>query len=107
MTRTALLAGLAAAVLVSMPAGASTLDPFSNDVKYYWEVDNPGRGMASYGWDYQPRPWNVSGPVVRKRGESLYSFCARQVGRILRVDEAGLTRSVAMTDGCVRRGGRF
>jgi hypothetical protein len=107
MKPTLLVAGLVAALLAAGPAAARSIEPFSSDVKYYWEVDPPGRGMASYGWDYQPRPWKVNGPVVRKSGESLYSFCARQVGRIIRVDDSGLVRSVALTDSCVRRGGRY
>jgi hypothetical protein len=107
MKTTALAAAVVGLTMAIAPANASSIYFDSNNIKYYWEVDPPGRGMPSYGWDYQPRQWKISGPVVRKPGESLYSFCARQVGRMLRTDDSGLGRSVMMTDGCVRRGGRY
>jgi hypothetical protein len=107
MKATVLAAMAAGLLLTAAPAGASSFLFNDNDIKYYWEVDPPGRGMASYGWDYQPRPWKISGPVIRKPGETMYSFCARQVGRLMRTDDSGLGRSVMMTDGCVRRGGRL
>lgn len=74
---------------------------------YYWEVQNPQPGRAYWGWDSAPRELDVSGPVAPRRGESMSSFCSRQVGRVLRQDEPGLARALTMTNACLANGGRI
>jgi hypothetical protein len=107
------LASLAAAAAfglsLAQPAPARAQGWFMDmtDIVYYWEVERPRPGMAAWGWSRSPGPFEVSGPAVRRRGEDMWSFCARQVGRMMRTDRSDQVRSVALTDGCVRRGGRI
>lgn len=107
--RVPLIAGLAALALVATSLPGQAAPPWfrDNDIKYYWEIDPPGRGMPTFGWERTRQGLRINGPVVRKPGEALWSFCARQVGRIMRQDRADLMRSTQLTDGCVRRGGRY
>ena len=50
-------------------------------------------------------------PLAARYGSArerlLWSYCARQVGRTMRTDSNGLSRSVTLTDACVRSGGRL
>ena len=102
--------------LVLCAIGLAVSSPASAEVyiQYYWELEVPAVGLswervpprlARFGWSDNSSIGFPVGPVVQVPGESLWSYCARQVGRALRQDVSPLQLSTAMTDACVRNGG--
>jgi hypothetical protein len=104
-------------IAFSLIAGlAGSAQALNNRQMYYWEDDNPAPGlsweavpprMARYGWSDTPQGLRISGPLRQAPNERLWSYCARQVGRAVRIDNDTLVVSTAMTDACVRNGGRM
>jgi hypothetical protein len=98
-----------AAGLVALAALAGAADAQVNRLfrdgpshMYFWE--DPYR----YGWSDSPQPtFGAPAPRILKRNVTLTELCARQVGRMLRIDSSSLIVSTQMTDACIRNGGRL
>lgn len=91
-----------AAVASAADVQASRLFRDGPSQMYFWE------DSYRYGWSDSPQPtFGAPAPRILKRNVSLTEICARQVGRVLRIDSSSLIVSTQMTDACVRNGGRL
>lgn len=94
---------LALAALFAAPDPAAAqfyLRHGDRQMLYFWE------SPTTYGWSATP-PANFGAPPPRiVKRMSLYEACARQVGRIVLMEDSAQIRSFTMTEHCVRNGGR-
>lgn len=98
MLRQALSAAL---VLAALAAAAPALAMSDSSNVYFWE------DSQHFGWSYYPYPsFGAPAPALR-RPISLSELCARQVGRVLRVDAESMVRATQMTDQCIANRGRL
>jgi opacity protein-like surface antigen len=95
----------AAALLAAFalgPAAAQDWGAGRSDQVYFWE------DSYRYGWSDSPQPtFGAPAPRILKRGVTLNEICARQVGRMMRIDNTSLIRSTQATAACVQNGGRL
>lgn len=90
-----------AVVLAASAAGLPAFAMSDSANVYFWE------DALHYGWSYYPYPnFGAPAPPLR-RPVSLEEACARQVGRILRIDAESLVRATQMTDQCIANRGRL